>query len=66
MKRVIFTILLLFFSVSLSAKSSSELFEQGNKAYNAEQYQSAVDSYEAILQGGEESFEVYYNLDRQY
>ena len=66
MKRVIFTILLLFFSVSLSAQSSSELFEQGNKAYNAEQYQSAVDSYEAILQGGEESFEVYYNLGNAY
>lgn len=66
MKRILSTIIMLLVALGLQAQSSSQLFEQGNKAYNAEQYQTAVEAYEAILAQGEESFEVYYNLGNAY
>lgn len=37
-------------------------FEEGNKAYNEGEYQAAINSYEKILENGETSAEVYFNL----
>jgi hypothetical protein len=37
-------------------------FEQGNVLYQAEDYDGARDAYEALIEGGVESADVYYNL----
>jgi len=41
---------------------SNTLFEQGNSLYNEGKYQEAINSYEAILENGEHSAELYFNL----
>ena len=38
------------------------LFEQGNALYNEGNYESAIEKYETILDNGQHSAELYYNL----
>lgn len=45
---------------------STELFDQATTAYNEGDYQSAASKYEQILEGGEHSAEVYFNLGNSY
>ena len=64
MKKLIFLLTVLF---SLSGMAqNSQLFEAANKAYAAEDYEAAVARYEQILQNGETSSEVHYNLGNSY
>ena len=41
---------------------SEDLFERANKAYNAGEYTASIENYEKILEKGEHSAELYYNL----
>lgn len=41
---------------------NSAIFEEGNKAYNEGDYDAAINNYEKILENGETSAEVYFNL----
>jgi hypothetical protein len=64
MKRFLLYSLLLL--VSLSASASVNRWEAGNKAYIEGNYQKAIEEYQAILEGGEYSMKLYYNLANAY
>lgn len=59
---------MLFASVSatMAQQTSAERWEMGNKAYMEGAYDKAVEEYCAILEGGEYSLELYYNLANAY
>lgn len=63
MKKCLF--LLMLWTLPLMAQNES-LFEQGNSAYNEGDYESAINSYEQILENGETSSDLYYNLANSY
>ena len=54
-------ILLLFLS-SLTQAQNPELFEEANNAYANDDFETAITKYEKILENGETSVAVYYNL----
>lgn len=53
--------LLLLFVLPVMGQNPA-LFEEGNKAYNDGDYAAAISNYEKILENGETSAEVYFNL----
>lgn len=59
---------MLFASVSatMAQPTSAERWEMGNKAYMEGAYDKAIEEYCAILEGGEYSMELYYNLANTY
>lgn len=60
MRKWITAIALLIFALGFS--QNEDLFEKGNSAYQEGNYESAIQQYEKILDNGEASAEVYYNL----
>lgn len=56
--------LLLFFLIIAAPvlAQNISLFEKANEAYNNGKYEIAINTYESILNGGEESSELYFNL----
>lgn len=52
----------MFFCCIPSIAQNEALFEKGNTAYNEGNYPEAIESYEAILNSGETSAELYFNL----
>lgn len=46
--------------------SVNSLFEQGNTAYQKEDYSKAIDCYEQIIKSGVKNHKVYYNLGNAY
>ena len=67
MKRIIIYTTLLLVTLSVSASSvSAERWEAGNKAYIEGNYEQAIEEYKAILDGGEYSMKLYYNLANAY
>lgn len=67
MKRtIILTALLLMSVVGATAQTSVERWEVGNKAYIEGNYDKAIEEYTAILDGGEYSMKLYYNLANAY
>ena len=68
MKRFLIYTILLFASVSatMAQPTSAERWEMGNKAYMDGAYDKAVEEFSAILEGGEYSMELYYNLANAY
>ncbi len=62
-KILIYTILLV---VSLSAHASTTRWEAGNKYYIEGNYEKAIEEYSAIVEGGEYSVKLYYNLANAY
>lgn len=67
MKRIIIlTALLLMSMVGAMAQTSAERWEAGNKAYIEGNYDKAIEEYSAILDGGEYSMKLYYNLANAY
>ncbi|WP_417872355.1 tetratricopeptide repeat protein [Xanthomarina gelatinilytica] len=60
MKKLVY-ILVFFLSFITSAQNIS-LFEQGNALYNDGNYEQAILKYENILENGEHSAELYFNL----
>ncbi|HDZ14544.1 hypothetical protein LCGC14_1255350, partial [marine sediment metagenome] len=64
MKKLIY---ILFLVVGITASAQKEnLFERSTKAYNGGEYQTAVDNYLEILNSGQHSAALYYNLGNAY
>ncbi|MEM9823866.1 MAG: tetratricopeptide repeat protein [Bacteroidota bacterium] len=57
---------LLFCLLLLGAEEQDQQFKKANDAYAAKQYTEAIQAYEAILQEGWYSVELYYNLGNSY
>ncbi|WP_089663968.1 SH3 domain-containing protein [Christiangramia echinicola] len=60
MRKLIYLCFLLFSFAGFS--QNEDLFEEANSAYQSGDYQHAVNFYEEILDNGETSAELYYNL----
>ncbi len=60
MKRIVE--ILVFLIVTLSFSQDEETFQRGNSLYNQEKYEEAIDAYMSILDTGQASVSVYYNL----
>ena len=60
-----FALLILLF-VSFANGQNETLFNKGTEAYNQADYNMAIESYLAILEKGEHSAELYYNLGNSY
>ena len=52
--------------VAVSARASSSHWEAGNKAYIDGNYEKAIEEYSVIIDGGEYSMKLYYNLANAY
>ncbi|NER14337.1 tetratricopeptide repeat protein [Leptobacterium flavescens] len=59
MKKLFFAILFISFFAS---GQNTALFEEANKLYNEGDYEGAINKYEKILESGEHSAELYFNL----
>ena len=69
MKKILLYTVFLFVSVAsvrAAEPTSQERWALGNKAYAAGDYAEAIKEYKAIVDGGEYSFELYYNLGNAY
>lgn len=64
MKNIIY--IFLFFTVSVFAIDVSRPFESGNQYYAAEKYDLAIQNYELVLESGQHSAELYFNLGNCY
>jgi len=53
-------------NVTVAQEVDDSAFAKANSLYTAENYQEAASSYESILQSGEHSAEVYFNLGNSY
>ncbi len=56
-------ILLFFLPILMFGQTS---FDKANELYKQENYQKAIDTYEEILESGQHSVELYYNLGNTY
>lgn len=63
MKKFIY---LIFLCITPLLAQNSEFFEKGNTAYNEGEYDDAINYYERILEDGQTSAEVYFNLGNAY
>lgn len=54
------------FSVLLCSGQNEEFFDKATTAYNAGEYQNAIDLYKNILKNGAHSASVYFNLGNSY
>ncbi len=61
MKKLIFAILFIS-SGFLFGQTNTALFEEANKLYNEGDYESAIEKYKRILESGEHSSALYYNM----
>jgi len=59
-------ILLLFIPICLNAQHPDSLFVAGQSAYDAAEYQQAIQLYDQILRQGKESAQLHYNLGNAY
>lgn len=60
MKQLLY--ILLFFFTATNIAQNGPLFEQGKERYKEEKYQEAIDSWMKILENGEHSANLYFNL----
>ncbi len=63
---LIYTILLVLSVVATAQTTSLERWDAGNKAYVEGDYAKAIEEYQAIVNGGEYSLTLYYNLANAY
>lgn len=68
MKRIfIYTVLLCVSVVAMASEpTSKERWEEGNNAYIEGNFEQAIAEYSAIVEGGEYSMKLYYNLANAY
>jgi len=59
MNKIVYLLCICFFSLSAQNK---DLFLEANTAYNEGNYSEAINNYERIVENGETSAELYYNL----
>lgn len=65
--RTLCCLLLVATAVEATAKArENQDFAYANTAYETGDYAAAIEGYRAVLAGGEESWEVYYNLGNSY
>ncbi len=64
MRKIISIVGAILFSISLLGQQ--DLITQGDSAYNREMYTEAISNYEAVLDQGFESAQLYYNLGNAY
>lgn len=64
MKKVLY--ILTFITSVLGSAQNQSLFEEANDLYNNGKYSEAIQKYEAILNNGEHSSEVYFNLGNSH
>ena len=65
MKKVLLLILL-FVVAPLSAQDANALFESGKEHYKADAFQEAIDDWKAVLEKGQHSKALYFNLGNAY
>jgi len=66
MKHYYFILLFLFPLSLIAQENNAELWEKANIHFTSEEYQEAISVYEQILQSGEESAKLYFNLGNAY
>ena len=66
MKQIVILILLALTASTTFAQTPQQLMQQGNEAYSKGDYDAAVQAYNAILEAGEHSADLYYNLGNAY
>lgn len=64
MKNLLFLVFLAFISVGFS--QNNDLFEQGKQHYKEANYEAAIKSWKSILDSGEHSAALYFNLGNAY
>ena len=64
MKHLIYIQIFLLSMVSMAQNNT--LFEQGNALYNEGDYNEAIIKYKSVLESGEHSAELYFNLGNAY
>lgn len=60
MKQLIYILAFLFSSITLA--ENNQLFNEGNALYNDANYTEALEKYKTILESGEHSAELYFNI----
>lgn len=66
MKKYILFIILVFPLFISAQEENTQLWEKANAYYTTEEYQQALSIYEQIVQSGEESAKLYFNLGNAY
>ena len=66
MKNIIVFILLITPFYLIAQETNAQLWEKANAFYTTEEYHQAVSIYEQIVQSGEESAKLYFNLGNAY
>lgn len=66
MKRIIFFIALLSWAMSANAIDTKELIKQGNDFYSKNEFDQASKKYQAVINSGYVSSELYYNLGNAF
>lgn len=66
MKQHILPLLFLLLSLPAAAESGSAPFQQGCQAYGQGHYDQAIAAWQSLLDGGQESGALYYNLGNAY
>lgn len=66
MRKFFFAIILLIAGCSLQAQTPKELMQQGNDAYAKSNFTAAINAYNAVLNAGFNSADLYYNLGNAY
>ena len=66
MRKLVYILLLLFAFTHVGLAQNRQLFDAATEAYNAGDYQKAIDSYLEILDNGQHSASLYYNLGNTY
>ena len=70
MMRRVWSLVLMFAGVALlrpvHVMGQGEMFELGNQLYQEDDFAGAIEAYEAVLEVGWESPDLYYNLGNSY
>ena len=66
MKKILLTFSLLISYLSYSQQTSEEKFNNGIKFYNEGEYEKAISSFSSILETGQHSKSLYFNLGNSY
>jgi len=66
MKKLIIILLVVFPVLLFAQENNKTLWEKANKEYASEEYQKAIASYSLILESGQESAKLYFNLGNAY
>jgi tetratricopeptide (TPR) repeat protein len=66
MKKILFILIFIICTVPVIAQKIYDLVEKGNSRFMNGEYELAIKEYEAVIDSGYESAELYYNLGNAY